>query len=229
MHLYAPRMSHFDVDALHTLGMRRMRTKMLDVSHWNSLEILHVVAVCVVFVQVHSPCKLLFQVSEYLCFVNAKWSISSRTAQKNRESVPITHLYWRRLSCRLIYLPQPEQEKVISGLLWVRSCIIKLYDFENLRWQYLQTNSHFGRILRRKSDRQSLLSIRKTANIVLQLDSLDLFKGISCVDDFSCKQIPNLKWNNTPNQKRKREKKQKLKFIHGCPKKRTKHTKHKDR
>lgn len=33
------------------------------------------------------------------------------------------------------------------------------------RWQNLHTNSHFGRILRRKSDRRSSLSIRITANI----------------------------------------------------------------
>lgn len=48
----------------------------------------------------------------------------------------------------------------------MRSCIIKLYDFVNRLWQYLQINSHFGRILRRKSDRQSSLSIRITANIM---------------------------------------------------------------
>lgn len=32
-----------------------------------------------------------------------------------------------------MYLPQTEQENVISGLLCVRSCIIKLYDFVNRR------------------------------------------------------------------------------------------------
>jgi hypothetical protein len=55
---------------------------------------------------------------------------------------------------------------VTSGLLWVRSWIIKLYGLVKRRWQNLHTNSHFGRILRRKSDRRSSLSIRITANIL---------------------------------------------------------------
>lgn len=99
-----------------------------------------------------------------------------------------------------MYLPQAPHENVISGLLWVRSCIIKLYDFENLRWQYLQMNSHFGRILRRKSDRQSLLSIRITANIVPELD--DRFVWISLIE---------VEWNRTPNLQRAKS----YKFIHG--------------
>lgn len=78
-----------------------------------------------------------------------------------------SYLCWRKLSCRLKYFPQTSHENVTSGLLWVRSCIIKLYDFVKRLWQCLQINSHFGRILRRKSDRQSSLSIRITANIVI--------------------------------------------------------------
>lgn len=78
----------------------------------------------------------------------------------------VAYLCWRKLSCLLKYLPQTSQENVTSGLLWVRSCIIKLYGLVNRLWQYLQMNSHFGRILRRKSDRQSSLSIRITANIM---------------------------------------------------------------
>lgn len=78
----------------------------------------------------------------------------------------MAYLCWRKLSCLLKYLPQTSQENVTSGLLWVRSCIIKLYGLVNRLWQYLQMNSHFGRILRRKSDRQSSLSIRITANIM---------------------------------------------------------------
>ncbi len=78
----------------------------------------------------------------------------------------MAYLCWRKLSCLLKYLPQTSQEKVTSGLLWVRSCIIRLYGLVNRLWQYLQMNSHFGRILRRKSDRQSSLSIRITANIM---------------------------------------------------------------
>lgn len=80
-----------------------------------------------------------------------------------------TYLCWRKLSCRLKYLPQTSHENVTSGLLWVRSCIMRLYGFVKRRWQYLQMNSHFGRILRRKSDRQSSLSIRITANIMANL------------------------------------------------------------
>lgn len=75
------------------------------------------------------------------------------------------YLCWRRLSCRLKYLPHTSHENVTSGLLCVRSWIIKLYDFVNRLWQYLQMKSHFGRILRRKSDRQSS-SIRIIANIL---------------------------------------------------------------
>lgn len=75
------------------------------------------------------------------------------------------YLCWRKLSWRLKYFPQISQENVTSGLLWVRSCIIKLYGLVKRRWQNLHTNSHFGRILRRKSDRRSSLSIRITANI----------------------------------------------------------------
>lgn len=78
----------------------------------------------------------------------------------------MAYLCWRKLSCLLKYLPQTSQENVTSGLLWVRSCIIRLYGLVNRLWQYLQMNSHFGRILRRKSDRQSSLSIRITANIM---------------------------------------------------------------
>lgn len=77
----------------------------------------------------------------------------------------MAYLCWRKLSCRLKYFPHTSQENVTSGLLWVRSCIIKLYGLVNRLWQYLQMNSHFGRILRRKSDRQSS-SIRITANIM---------------------------------------------------------------
>lgn len=80
--------------------------------------------------------------------------------------IELSYLCWRKLSCRLKYFPQTSHENVTSGLLWVRSWIIKLYDFVNRLWQYLQMNSHFGRILRRKSDRQSSLSIRIIANIV---------------------------------------------------------------
>lgn len=75
------------------------------------------------------------------------------------------YLCWRKLSWRLKYFPQISQENVNSGLLWVRSWIIKLYGLVKRRWQNLHTNSHFGRILRRKSDRRSSLSIRITANI----------------------------------------------------------------
>lgn len=76
------------------------------------------------------------------------------------------YLCWRKLSWRLKYFPQISQENVTSGLLWVRSCIIKLYGLVKRRWQNLHTNSHFGRILRRKSDRRSSFSIRITANIL---------------------------------------------------------------
>lgn len=79
----------------------------------------------------------------------------------------VTHRWERRLSCRLKYLPHTSQENVTSGLLWVRSWIIRLYGLVNRRWQYLHTNSHFGRILRRKSDLRSSLSIRITANILV--------------------------------------------------------------
>lgn len=72
------------------------------------------------------------------------------------------YLCWRKLSGRLKCFPHTSHEKAISGLLWVRSWIIRLYDFVNLRWQYLQTYSHFGRILRRKSS----LSIFNTVNIL---------------------------------------------------------------
>lgn len=87
----------------------------------------------------------------------------------------MAYLCWRKLSCLLKYLPQTSQENVTSGLLWVRSCIIKLYGLVNRLWQYLQMNSHFGRILRRKSDRQSSLSIRITANI---MDDFFLFSTL---------------------------------------------------
>lgn len=90
----------------------------------------------------------------------------------------VAYLCWRKLSWRLKYLPQTSQENVTSGLLCVRSCIIRLYDFVNRRWQYLQMNSHFGRILRRKSDRQSSLSIRIIANIVLVIDSSSFFRSL---------------------------------------------------
>lgn len=76
------------------------------------------------------------------------------------------YLCWRKLSWRLKYFPHTSQAYVNSGLLWVRSCIIKLYGLVKRRWQNLHTNSHFGRILRRKSDRRSSLSIRITANIL---------------------------------------------------------------
>lgn len=76
------------------------------------------------------------------------------------------YLCWRKLSCRLKYFPHTSQAYVNSGLLWVRSWIIKLYGLVKRRWQNLHTNSHFGRILRRKSDRRSSLSIRITANIL---------------------------------------------------------------
>lgn len=75
------------------------------------------------------------------------------------------YLCWRRLSCRLKYLPQISHEYVTSGLLCVRSWIMRLYDFVKRLWQNLQMNSHFGRIFRRKS-RQSSESIRITANIL---------------------------------------------------------------
>lgn len=77
----------------------------------------------------------------------------------------LAYLCWRRLSCRLKYFPQISHEYVTSGLLWVRSWIMRLYDFVKRLWQYLQMNSHLGRIFRRKSDRQSS-SIRITANIL---------------------------------------------------------------
>lgn len=89
------------------------------------------------------------------------------------------YLCWRKLSWRLKYFPQISQENVTSGLLWVRSCIIKLYGLVKRRWQNLQTNSHFGRILRRKSDRRSSLSIRITANILADLGFL-LFATRDC-------------------------------------------------
>lgn len=73
-----------------------------------------------------------------------------------------SYLCWRKLSGRLKCLPHTSHEKAISGLLWVRSWIIKLYDLVNRRWQYLHTYSHFGRILRRKSS----LSIFNTVNIL---------------------------------------------------------------
>lgn len=72
------------------------------------------------------------------------------------------YLCWRKLSGRLKCFPHTSHEKAISGLLCVRSWIIKLYDFVNRRWQYLHTYSHFGRILRRKSS----LSIFNTVNIL---------------------------------------------------------------
>lgn len=72
------------------------------------------------------------------------------------------YLCWRKLSGRLKCLPHTSHEKAISGLLWVRSWIIRLYDLVNRRWQYLHTYSHFGRILRRKSS----LSIFNTVNIL---------------------------------------------------------------
>lgn len=84
------------------------------------------------------------------------------------------HLCWRKLSWRLKYFPQISQENVTSGLLWVRSCIIKLYGLVKRRWQNLHTNSHFGRILRRKSDRRSSFSIRITANILADFFFLKL-------------------------------------------------------
>lgn len=92
------------------------------------------------------------------------------------------HLCWRKLSWRLKYFPQISQENVTSGLLWVRSCIIKLYGLVKRRWQNLHTNSHFGRILRRKSDRRSSFSIRITANILADfffLNSL-AFYSLGC-------------------------------------------------
>lgn len=85
------------------------------------------------------------------------------------------YLCWRKLSWRLKYFPQISQENVTSGLLWVRSCIIKLYGLVKRRWQNLHTNSHFGRILRRKSDRRSSLSIRITANIFADFGLLLFF------------------------------------------------------
>lgn len=91
-----------------------------------------------------------------------------------------THLCWRRLSRCLKYLPQTSQEYVISGDLWVRSCIIRLYGLVKRRWQYLQMNSHLGRILRRKSDRQSSLSIRITANILTDDIYFPLFSLYCC-------------------------------------------------
>jgi len=50
----------------------------------------------------------------------------------------------------------------------------------NRLWQNLQTNSHFGRILRRKSDLQSSLSILITANMMAATDMADLnrFSGL---------------------------------------------------
>lgn len=64
------------------------------------------------------------------------------------------------MSCRLKLLPHTSHEN--SGLLWVRSWIIRLYDLANRRWQNLHTNGAGStcRILRRKSDRWSSLSIR---------------------------------------------------------------------
>lgn len=82
-----------------------------------------------------------------------------------------SYLCWRKLSGRLKCLPHTSHEKAISGLLWVRSWIIKLYDLVNRRWQYLHTYSHFGRILRRKSS----LSIFNTVNI------LELLFFVMCV------------------------------------------------
>lgn len=99
------------------------------------------------------------------------WLIGKPQSQQNmnkRENKEIEndiYLCWRKLSWRLKYFPQISQENVTSGLLWVRSCIIRLYGLVKRRWQNLHTNSHFGRILRRKSDRRSSLSIRITANI----------------------------------------------------------------
>lgn len=76
--------------------------------------------------------------------------------------IDVAYLCWRKLSGRLKCLPHTSHEKAISGLLCVRSWIIRLYDFVNRRWQYLHTYSHFGRILRRKSS----LSIFNTVNIL---------------------------------------------------------------
>lgn len=87
-----------------------------------------------------------------------------------------SYLCWRKLSGRLKCLPHTSHEKAISGLLWVRSWIIKLYDLVNRRWQYLHTYSHFGRILRRKSS----LSIFNTVNI------LELLFFVMCVCVFVC-------------------------------------------
>lgn len=77
----------------------------------------------------------------------------------------LTYLCWRKPSGRLKCLPQTSHENETSGLLWTRSWIIKLYGLLNVRWQYLHVYSHFGRILRRKSDRRSSLSILIIANI----------------------------------------------------------------
>lgn len=98
------------------------------------------------------------------------------------------YLCWRKLSWRLKYFPHTSQAYVNSGLLWVRSCIIKLYGLVKRRWQNLHTNSHFGRILRRKSLRRSSLSIRITANILADVEkkfwlwnSLALFYTLSVI------------------------------------------------
>lgn len=88
-------------------------------------------------------------------------AISHNVMHSNIDRLSIIYLCWRKLSGRLKCLPHTSHEKAISGLLCVRSWIIRLYDFVNRLWQYLHTYSHFGRILRRKSS----LSIFKTVNM----------------------------------------------------------------
>lgn len=88
------------------------------------------------------------------------WSANNKISKKGKKIA--AYLCWRKLSGRLKCFPHTSHEKAISGLLCVRSWIIKLYDFVNRRWQYLHTYSHFGRILRRKSS----LSIFNTVNIL---------------------------------------------------------------
>lgn len=115
-----------------------------------------------------------------------------------------SYLCWRKLSCRLKYFPQTSHENVTSGLLWVRSCIIKLYDFVKRLWQCLQINSHFGRILRRKSDRQSSLSIRITANIVI------CFGGLLFSLSKNQKNLYEMSWCCVRCKDKKENKKKKL-------------------
>lgn len=95
------------------------------------------------------------------CWPKCKCEVQIINFLKNRKKID-AHLCWRKLSGRLKCFPHTSHENAISGLLCVRSWIIKLYDFVNRRWQYLHTYSHFGRILRRKSS----LSIFNTVNIL---------------------------------------------------------------